>query len=279
MTEIQLSKESTMTAVELNFVKIPASEFTMGSKRGLDRDAHEDEMPTQVLSVSDYFIMKYPVTNEQYNQFVQATGCRTPLFWPDGKYPADKANHPVVGVSYYDALAYCAWAGKETGLPIRLPTEAEWEKAARGEEMRVFTWGDNWENGLCNTREGKLEGTGTTPVDQFSPQGDSPYGVADMGGNVQEWCSSLFGPYPYDPTDGREAHVYDLQAEDLLPKLLETGCTSLPESGEASTGKSVIRGGSWRETKHQSRCAYRSWAAPMHRSDDTGFRCCYEPKE
>jgi len=268
-----------MTELKLNFVKIPASEFTMGSKRALDRDTHEDETPTQVLNISDYFIMKYPVTNEQYGQFVQATGCRTPLFWQDGKYPADKADHPVVGVSYYDALAFCAWAGQETGLPIRLPTEPEWEKAARGPEIRVFAWGDKWENELCNTREGKLEGTGTTPVDQFSPQGDSPYGVADVGGNVQEWCSSLFGPYPYDPTDGREAHVYDLQVEDLLPKLLETGCTSLPESDEASMGKSVIRGGSWRETKLQSRCAYRSWAAPMHRSDDTGFRCCYEPQE
>ena len=112
-----------MTELKLNFVKIPASEFTMGSKRALDRDTHEDETPTQVLNVSDYFIMKYPVTNEQYSQFVQATGCRTPLFWPDGKYPADKADHPVVGVSYYDALAFCAWAGQETGLPIRLPTE------------------------------------------------------------------------------------------------------------------------------------------------------------
>ena len=266
-----------MTELQLNFIKIPTSEFTMGSKRPHDRDAHDDEMPAQVLNVSDYFIMKHPVTNAQYNQFVQATGCRTPLFWPNGTYPADKANHPVVGVSYYDVLAFCAWAGKVTGLPIRLPTEPEWEKAARGPEIRLYSWGDKWETGLCNTNEEKINGT--SPVDQFSPQGDSPYGIADMGGNVQEWCSSLFGPYPYDPTDGREAHVYDLQADDLLPKLLETGCTSLPESDEASLGKSVIRGGSWRESKHQARCAYRSWAAPMHRSDDTGFRCCYEPQE
>lgn len=266
-----------MTDLQLDFVKIPTSEFTMGSKRSTDLDAHDDEMPTAVLQVSDYFIMKYPVTNAQYNQFVQATNCRTPLFWPDGQYPADKADHPVVGVSYYDALAFCAWARQVTGLPIRLPTEPEWEKAARGPELRLFSWGNEWKTGLCNTREEKLEGT--TPVGQFSPQGDSPYGVADTGGNVQEWCSSLFGPYPYDPTDGREAHVYDLQADDLLPKLLETGCTSLPESDEASMGKSVIRGGSWREAKLQARCAYRSWAAPLHRSDDTGFRCCYEPQE
>jgi iron(II)-dependent oxidoreductase len=79
-----------MTDLQLNFVKIPASEFIIGSKRSLDKYAHDDEMPTQVLSVSDYFIMKYPVTNAQYYQFVQATGCRTPLFWSNGAYPPTK---------------------------------------------------------------------------------------------------------------------------------------------------------------------------------------------
>ncbi|MFZ5911886.1 MAG: formylglycine-generating enzyme family protein [Chloroflexota bacterium] len=266
-----------MAELQLNFVKIPASNFTMGSKRSLDIEAHDDEMPAQVLHVSDYFIMKYPVTNAQYHQFMQATGYRAPLFWKDGVYPADKANHPVVGVALQDALAFCAWAGQVTGLPVRLPTEPEWEKAARGPEVRLFPWGNEWKEGLCNTREGKQNGA--TPVDQFSPQGDSPYGIADMGGNVQEWCSSLFGPYPYDPADGREEYVYSLQESDLMPKIWGTGTTSLIESAEASTGKSVIRGGSWRESKFQARCAYRGWAAPMHRSEDTGFRCCYEPKE
>lgn len=265
-----------MTELNLNFIQIPASDFTMGSKRSLDRQAHDDEMPAQVLHMSDYFIMKYPVTNAQYHLFVQATGCRAPLFWQAGQFPAEKADHPVVGVSYLDTLAFCAWAAQETGLPVRLPTEPEWEKAARGPQLRIFPWGDAWKQGLCNTSEAKINGT--SPVDQFSPQGDSPYGIADMGGNVQEWSSSLFGPYPYDPADGREVLVYELQVDELLPKLMETGCTSMPESDEASLGKSVIRGGSWRESKHQARCAYRSWAAPMHRSDDTGFRCCYELK-
>lgn len=265
-----------MSDLKLEFVRIPASDFTMGSGRTHDRHAHDDEMPAQVLHVTDYMLMRYPVTNAQYARFVQATGHRGPLFWTDGSFPSGQEDHPVVGVSYYDALAFCDWAAQQTGLPIRLPTEPEWEKAARGSNGRLYAWGDEWKKGLCNTSEENLNGT--SPVKKYSPQGDSPYGVADMGGNVQEWCSSLFGPYPYDPADGREAHVYDLHNRDLLPKLIETGCTSMPESDEASAGKSVIRGGSWRETKFQARCTYRSWAAPMHRSDDTGFRCCYEPK-
>ncbi len=265
-----------MSDIDLNFVKIPASEFTMGSNRSSDPKAHEDEMPAQRLLVSDFFIMRYPVTNAQYARFMEATGHRPPLFWEGVSCPAGEENNPVVGVSYYDAIAFCAWAAEETGLPVRLPTEPEWEKAARGPQVRLYSWGNEWKKGVCNTNEEKLNRT--SPVGQYSPVGDSPYGVGDMGGNVQEWCSSLFGPYPYDPADGREAHVYDLHNQDLLPKLLETGCTSMPESDEASFGKTVIRGGSWREGKFQSRCAYRSWAAPMHRSDDTGFRCCYEPR-
>ncbi|MGE5249737.1 MAG: formylglycine-generating enzyme family protein [Bacteroidota bacterium] len=263
--------------MELNFVRIPASEFVMGSSRSRDPQAQDDEMPASRLRVSDYFMMRYPVTNAQYARFVQDTGHRPPLFWADGSLPSARADHPVTGVSYYDAIAFCAWAAEATGLPIRLPTEAEWEKAARGPQPRLYAWGDHWSRSLCNTSEEKLNDT--CPVGQYSPQGDSPYGTAGMGGNVQEWCSSLYGPYPYDPLDGREAYVYDLNRTDLLPRLTETGCTSMPDSGEASFGKSVLRGGSWRETKFQARCAYRSWAAPMHRSDDTGFRCCYEPRQ
>jgi sulfatase modifying factor 1 len=145
------SGERIVTNIDLNFVKIPASEFSMGSVRSRDQQAHDDEMPAQKLLVSDYFIMRGPVTNAQYAQFIQATGHRAPLFWKDGSLPAGRENHPVVGVSYYDAIAFCAWAADVTSLPIRLPTEPEWEKAARGSEALLYTWGNEWKKGVCNT--------------------------------------------------------------------------------------------------------------------------------
>lgn len=263
--------------LNLDFVLIPEGEFTMGSDHSRDRHAQPDELPAHRLYVTDYYIMRHPVTNAQYAKFVDATGHRAPLFWENGRLPEGKEDLPVVGVSFHDVVAFCRWAAEETGLPIRLPTEPEWEKAARGSDGRVFPWGDEWKNGIANTYEAKIGHP--TSVGQFSPQGDSPYGVAEMGGNVQEWISSLFGPYPYDPQDGREVLVYNTDPDDLLPKMHETGCTSVIQSMEASFDKSMLRGGSFRETRPQSRCAYRSWAAPMHRSDDTGFRCVYEPEE
>jgi len=268
--------------LDLNFVHIPAGEFIIGSKRQTDPEAPEDEMPQHALEVSDFHIMRYPVTTAQYQQFREATGYRAPLFWSEGKYPAGQADHPVVGVSFLDAAAFCLWAAQVTGLPVRLPTEPEWEKAARGTDGRVYPWGNQWEPGRCNNASSKelrdeARPEGSSPVGAFSPQGDSPYGVADMAGNVQEWVSSLYRPYPYNPEDGREEWVYRLNAVSALPRFHETGATSMVNSPEAAFDKAMLRGGSWREERFRSRCAYRSWAAPMHRSVDTGFRCCYEP--
>jgi formylglycine-generating enzyme required for sulfatase activity len=260
--------------MDLGFVKIPDGEFLMGSKKSRDARAEEDEMPQHVLHVSDYYIMRYPVTVAQYQAFLNATQHRAPLFWENGQYPAELADHPVVGVSFADAAAFCVWARQVLNLPVRLPTEPEWEKAARGTDGRVYPWGDAWETGRCNTIETKL--MTTSPVGQFSPQGDSVFGVAEMAGNVQEWILSLHGSYPYDPNDGREALLATLDNPSLYPILHETGTTSIVGSAEATAGKSMLRGGSWRENKYQARCAYRSWAAPMHRSVDTGFRCAYE---
>lgn len=263
------------STLDLDFVLIPAGEFIIGSDGTRDRHSQPDETPQHRLRITDYYMMRYPVTNAQYRQFVEAGGHRPPMFWPDGKFPEEKADHPVVGVSLQDVAAFCHWAAEVTGLGVRLPTEAEWEKAARGADGRLYPWGNEWRAGVCNNIESKL--SGTTPVQQFSPQGDSPYGIADMGGNAQEWCASLFGAYPYDPTDGREVLVYNLDAQGLMPKLHETGCVANPLQIEAGLDKITVRGGSWRQERPESRCAYRSWAAPMHRSEDTGFRCCYEP--
>jgi formylglycine-generating enzyme required for sulfatase activity len=263
-----------LSVADLDFVLIPAGEFIIGSTPS-DRQAQPDERPQHRLRITDYYITRHPVTNDQYRLFVKATGHRPPLYWPQGAFPSDRVDQPIVGVSLQDATAFCRWAAQVTDLPIRLPTEPEWEKAARGSDGQIYPWGDQWKPGLCNSKESKLNSL--CSVRQFSPQGDSRYGVADMAGNVQEWCFSLFGPYPYDPTDGREVLVYNQAAPSLMPRFLETGCVADPQRVEASLGKQVVRGGSWRESKHQSRCAYRSWAAPMHRSDDTGFRCVYEP--
>jgi len=261
--------------IDFQFVHVPGGPFFMGSKLSSDPKATDDEMPYHELDVTDFYIMRFPVTNAQYQQFIEATGYRAPLFWKEGRFPVEQADHPVVGVSFQDTATFCRWAKEISGLAIRLPSEPEWEKAARGADGRIYPWGDQWESKFANTYELKIGAT--TPVGKFSPEGDSPYGVAEMAGNVQQWTASLFDQYPYNPDDGREIYVYNLDSSTLLPKFHDTGGTMIVTSGEAATGKTVLRGGSWRETYQISRCAYRGWAPPMHRSDDTGFRCCYEP--
>lgn len=161
---------------EIEWITIPEGEFRSGSDQ-------------QTLDLPAFEITRYPITNFQYMQFLQINPQHSPPpDWKDGMYPRGKSLHPVVGVSLNDALAFCAW------LDCRLPTEEEWEKAARGPDGRTYPWGEEWVEGLfCNNWESKA--AGTTPVDRY-PQGVGPYGVWDMVGNVWEWTGSEYqGPF------------------------------------------------------------------------------------
>ncbi len=182
---------------EPELVSIPAGQFIMGSTPEEVKDLgdyFQAETPQHSVELPAYQIGRYPVTNLEYKAFVEATGRRPPSHWEGGQLPDALADHPVVNLSWEDAAAYCDWLAQTTGKPYRLPTEQEWERAARGTDGRRYPWGNEWDEKLANTREA---GPGaTTPVGQYSPTGDSPVGCADMAGNVWEWTASWFQPYP-----------------------------------------------------------------------------------
>ena len=225
---------------------VPAAGFQMGTD-----DDRPNENPAHEVYVEGFYIDRYPVTQSEYKRFVDATGHQVPCYdvewaepqgynWDRGSLtpPDGKVNHPVVLVTWEDALAYAAWAAK------RLLTEAEWERAARGDDARRWPWGNSFQLGNCNTRDNGA--TGTTAVDYYSPRGDSPFGVADMVGNVWEWTSSLFRPYPYDANDGRESLT--------------------------AMGWRVLRGGSWRNDLDRTRCTARLDGDFLF-FNNVGFRC------
>jgi formylglycine-generating enzyme required for sulfatase activity len=254
-------EEEQLLIIEPEMVLIPTGEFTMGSDPGLDPEAVDDEGPQHRLYLPDYYLAKTPVTNAQYGAFVQATGHPAPYHWGGGFPPRRKEDHPVVNVSWHDALAYCNWLAEVTGKPYRLPSEAEWEKAARGDDGRIYPWGAQWDPARCNSREGGQGDTiaevgiyigDTTPVDAY-PEGASPYGLLDMAGNVWEWTSSVYEVYPYDPVDGRE----DLQAGDDVRR--------------------VLRGGAFVNLGWRVRSAFRGHDLPDFFFWDRGFRVALDP--
>jgi formylglycine-generating enzyme required for sulfatase activity/energy-coupling factor transporter ATP-binding protein EcfA2 len=163
--------------------EIPAGEFWMGSER------QDTEEPARRVYLDRFWIARVPITNAQYQFFVDATDTSVPDHWESGRPPKNMESHPVVNVSWYDALTYCRWLSEATGKNITLPLEAAWEKAARGDkDKREFPWGDTFDATGCNNSE--LELGGTTPVGIF-PKGASPYGVLEMAGNVWEWTRSI----------------------------------------------------------------------------------------
>ena len=237
--------------IHLDLVKVPAGEFLMGSVPARDEHARESELPPHRVRVPEFHIGRYPVTNLQYRAFVKATGTRAPGTWESGKIPRGKGNHPVAGFTWYEAVSFCAWLSEETGQPFRLPTEAEWEKAARGTDGRIWPWGDEPpDESRCNF--GNYVGEFTS-IGRYSPQGDSFYGCADMAGNVWEWCHSLYWRYPYREGDGREE--------------------------ELGTRFRILRGGSFRSEPAWLRCTCRHGNPPHDRYSYSGLRVARGPLE
>ena len=215
---------------------IPAGEFTMGTNEWWPKSQPEHK---RILKA--FLIDKFEVTNRRYKRFVKAARRKPPDDWPNGEFPEDRTIHPVVFVNWYDAGDFCKWEGK------RLPTEAEWEKAARGTDKRIFPWGNEFDAKKGNMPQfGKKD---TMPVGSFE-NGKSPYGVYDMAGNVWEWTSDWFKPYP--------------------------GNTH-PDENYGEKYK-VVRGGSWYDCTYYkcgiSAPAYnRIFFNPLTQNNNFGFRC------
>jgi len=239
-------------------VPVAGGEFVMGSNAGA-----VEESPAHRVEVAAFRIGKYPVTNAQYAEFIRQNPRQDApkrAGWFVRQPPRHKLEHPVVGVSWFDAQAYCRWLSEQTGRPYRLPTEAEWEKAAAwdGERARRYPWGDEILADRCNVAESGLNKT--TAVGHYSPGGDSPVGAADMLGNVQEWVSTLWGsdatqtdfPYPYRAGDGRENARAGQQPYQRVYRL--------------------YRGGSFRDSLADVRNTARGWSDPDSKLRWRGFR-------
>ena len=235
-------------------VFVPEGTFTMG----IDHPRATDERHQHPVQLSDFYIDRCEVTNDQFAAFVAATGHLTTAEQPGEAESADgiswrqpegpgssivgRENHPVVYVSWHDAQAHCAWKGK------RLPTEAEWEKSARGMDGRMWPWGTQFGPGFANlwgTEDGYEK---TAPVGSF-PAGASPHGALDMAGNVWEWCADWYGEDYYASS----------------PRENPSG----PEEGQFK----VLRGGSWINPPGPLRSTNRFKVLPVDRSTYIGFRC------
>jgi formylglycine-generating enzyme required for sulfatase activity len=227
-------------------VLVPAGEFMMGSRED-DKGARNDERPAHPVYLEDFSIDQYEVTTSRYATFFQKTKRTPPEHWSE-QILKEHGRKPVVGVDWDDAQAYCAWMGK------RLPTEAEWEKSARGTDRRIYPWGNTEPsqtlanfNHCCDFKNyGAL-----TDVGSFD-RGKSPYGVYDMAGNVLEWVADWY-----------DENYYGMRP-DRNPK------------GPSSGQYRVLRGGTWFNAPVDVRSANRYWLPPSLRNDSLGFRCAQD---
>ncbi len=225
-------------------VYVPGGPFTMGTNQKDNPEAkvkihaYDDARPQHEMTLPPFYIDKTEVTNAEYKRYCDATGYPPPPHWPNGTYPEGEGDVPVTHVNWWEAGAYAAWASK------RLPTEAEWEKAARGTDGRQYPWGNEWSVNNLVWNQKKPQAVGS------KPSGASPYGALDMAGNVFEWVAGWYQAYP--------------------------GSTlNLPEFG---TSFKVCRGGGFDGFEFIARTLYRSIARPQTRSEWLGFRCVKDAK-
>ncbi len=245
-----------------DMVLVPGGEFRMGTdktdqvghalKLGLTKPWYADESPAFKLYLKDFYIDKYEVTNLQYYIFCQATDHKPPRAWDGPRFPEGTENYPVSHVNFFDAAAYAEWAGK------RLPSEAEWEKAARGPDHYIYPWGNEFDFLAANVSPStkNKRGHGLKPVGSF-PLGVSFYGTYDMVGNLWEWVWDYYLPYP------NNTYPWNEEEEKLV----------------------VVRGMSYLGVGHfpkeeykkvvalKSRASYREGLNPYARKSDVGFRC------
>lgn len=199
--------------VSLTLVRVPAGEFVFGNGE-----------TAQTLMLDEFYIGKYPLTNEQYAEFLQDTNRIPPDHWVGRLTPPyNILTHPVVSVDWRDAQAFVEWLSDLSGKNLRLPSEAQWEKAARSADGRLYPWGNTWIESPASAAPPRIYigddtwvQVRTQPVGSSSPTTDSPYGCADMCHNIYEWCSSAKKDLPYNPADGRE----DLTNRDSLLRVL-----------------------------------------------------------
>ncbi len=249
---------------DIGWCEVEAGPFTMGSDKKADRLADGEEQPPFTCNAitEPYRISRYPVTNAQYQKFIEVGGYQMEQYWPEAGWAWRQSqkiegpreygplfltpNHPRIGVSWYEAVAYCSWLSERLGYTVRLPSEAEWERVARHTDGRVFPWGDEFDARRFNMSD---TGIGATSTVGIFPDGDSICGAADMSGNVWEWCSTKWqGDY----------QGYEDQVDETL-------------NGD---DRRVLRGGAFRNDLYLVRCAVRVRYVPNGRSNFNGFRVC-----
>ena len=240
-------------------ILIPAGTFVMGSNvedaehkaldYGLVKPWFVNEHPEHRVTLPAYYLDRYEATQAEYQTFVSATGRPAPLGWTGRRHPAGLARHPVVSVTWADADAYCRWVG------TRLPTEAEWERAARGTDGRPYPWGDRFELGRANVGGAR---SGTTAVGSY-PTGRSPEGVYDLVGNAWEWTADWYGPYPWHPAE-------EIVEQDARPTRVLRGTSWSGIGHFAPEAQMDI-------LAHNARGSFRFSTDPEGRLNDVGFRC------